>query len=217
MLRLQFRAPIIAAADSVLNEPRAEADLNPVPRECSPVRTQSAFELRTEVENYNKRPPELLKIYREGLFIRTRAMNSKLAFAAYQHNRQDFQACWRQFLDVLHLDEGITAERSGTRDGAGAARSEEIYGMSATMKGKIDENSKQVLWHLMEHACGGGALDVVALLWANVIRAESHRRNTTASLNRTNQGAQPRIGGEFLVTVPNLRQRLQSIGGDRRG
>ena len=47
---------------------------------------------------------ELLKIYRDGLLPQARA-ELQAGFAAYQSNRQDFQALLASFLDVLKLDE----------------------------------------------------------------------------------------------------------------
>jgi len=47
---------------------------------------------------------ELLKIYRDGLMPQARA-ELQAGFAAYESNRQDFQALLASFLDVLKLDE----------------------------------------------------------------------------------------------------------------
>ena len=47
---------------------------------------------------------ELLKIYRDGLLPQAKA-ELQAGFAAYQSNRQDFQALLASFLDVLKLDE----------------------------------------------------------------------------------------------------------------
>jgi hypothetical protein len=64
---------------------------------------QVAFELRTEYDTVDK-TAELLKIYREGMLPQARA-DFEAGVAAYQNNRQDFQALLASFLDVLHLDE----------------------------------------------------------------------------------------------------------------
>jgi cobalt-zinc-cadmium efflux system outer membrane protein len=50
------------------------------------------------------RSAELLKIYRQGLLPQAKA-ELQAGFAAYQSNRQDFQALLASFLDVLKLDE----------------------------------------------------------------------------------------------------------------
>jgi len=47
---------------------------------------------------------DLLKIYRDGLLPQAKA-ELQAGFAAYQSNRQDFQALLASFLDVLKLDE----------------------------------------------------------------------------------------------------------------
>jgi hypothetical protein len=47
---------------------------------------------------------ELLKIYSEGLLPQARA-ELQAGFAAYESDRQDFQALLAAFLDVLKLDE----------------------------------------------------------------------------------------------------------------
>ena len=46
----------------------------------------------------------MLKIHREGLSPQSRA-EFQAGLAAYQSNKQDFQAVLTAFLDVLHLDE----------------------------------------------------------------------------------------------------------------
>ena len=64
---------------------------------------QTAFQLRQQFLSAEK-SAELLKIYREGLIPQARA-ELQAGMAAYQSNRQDFQALLASFLDVLKLDE----------------------------------------------------------------------------------------------------------------
>ena len=64
---------------------------------------QTAFQLRQQFVTAEK-SADLLKIYREGLIPQARA-ELQAGMAAYQSNRQDFQALLASFLDVLKLDE----------------------------------------------------------------------------------------------------------------
>jgi hypothetical protein len=64
---------------------------------------QTAFQLRQQFLTAEK-SAELLKIYRQGLIPQARA-ELQAGMAAYQSNRQDFQALLASFLDVLKLDE----------------------------------------------------------------------------------------------------------------
>lgn len=64
---------------------------------------QTAFTLRQEYLTQEK-SADLLKIYREGLMPQAHA-ELQAGMAAYQSNRQDFQALLASFLDVLKLDE----------------------------------------------------------------------------------------------------------------
>jgi hypothetical protein len=92
---------------------------------------QVTFELKTEYETVQK-SAELLKIYREGLLPQARS-EFEAGVAAYQNNRQDFQAVLTSFLDVLHLDEEYwqsTAERE-----TALGRLEELTGLSLHEEG----------------------------------------------------------------------------------
>jgi cobalt-zinc-cadmium efflux system outer membrane protein len=64
---------------------------------------QTTFQLRQQFLSAEK-SAELLRIYREGLLPQARA-ELQAGMAAYQSNRQDFQALLASFLDVLKLDE----------------------------------------------------------------------------------------------------------------
>ena len=105
---------------------QAETDLS---RSRSDLEAQSqevASELRVEYDTAQK-TAELLKIYREGLDPQSRA-EFQAGIAAYQNNRQDFQAVLNAFLDVLHLDEEYWQDLSDRE--IALARLEELTGLS---------------------------------------------------------------------------------------
>jgi outer membrane protein, heavy metal efflux system len=70
---------------------------------------------------------ELLKIHREGLSPQARSV-FQAGLAAYQSNKQDFQAVLTSFLDVLHLDEEYWQNLAGYE--TAIARLEQITGLS---------------------------------------------------------------------------------------
>jgi len=70
---------------------------------------------------------ELLKIHREGLSPQARSA-FQAGLAAYQSNKQDFQAVLTSFLDVLHLDEEYWQNLAGYE--TAIARLEQITGLS---------------------------------------------------------------------------------------
>ncbi len=82
---------------------QAESDRDRAKSELEAQSQQTAFHLRQQVVTAEK-SAELLKIYREGLIPQARAA-LQAGMAAYQSNRQDFQALLASFLDVLKLDE----------------------------------------------------------------------------------------------------------------
>jgi outer membrane protein, heavy metal efflux system len=82
---------------------QAEADQNRAKSEFETQTHQIASQLRQQLLSAEK-SGELLKIYREGLLPQARA-ELQAGMAAYQSNRQDFQALLASFLDVLKLDE----------------------------------------------------------------------------------------------------------------
>src|SRR5467141_3899491 len=103
MLSFGIRVPIYRGRKQRPELAQAEAELNRSRSEYEAQSQQVAFELRTEYETAQK-TAELLKIYREGLLPQARA-EFQAGVAAYQNNRQDFQALLASFLDVLRLDE----------------------------------------------------------------------------------------------------------------
>jgi cobalt-zinc-cadmium efflux system outer membrane protein len=82
---------------------QAETDQNRARSELEAQSQQVAFELRQAFLEAEK-SAELLRIYREGLVPQAQA-EYQAGLAAYQSNRQDFQALLASFLDVLRLDE----------------------------------------------------------------------------------------------------------------
>jgi outer membrane protein, heavy metal efflux system len=103
MLSFGVRLPIYRGRRQRPELAQAEAELNRSRSESEVQSQQVAFEVRSEYETAEK-TAELQKIYREGLLPQARA-GFQAGIAAYQNNRQDFQAVLASFLDVLHLDE----------------------------------------------------------------------------------------------------------------
>ena len=131
MLSFGVRVPIYRGRKLRPELAQAEAELNRARSESEVQSQQVAFELRTEYETAQK-TAELLKIYREGLLPQARA-GFQAGIAAYQNNRQDFQALLASFLDVLHLDEEYwksIAERE-----TALARLEQLTGLSLRVEG----------------------------------------------------------------------------------
>ena len=126
MLSVGVRMPIYRGRKQLPEVAQAQAELNRSRSDSQVQSQQVAFELRSEYETAQK-TAELLKIYREGLLPQARA-GFDAGIAAYQNNRQDFQALLASFLDVLHLDQEYwknIAERE-----TALARLEELTGLS---------------------------------------------------------------------------------------
>jgi cobalt-zinc-cadmium efflux system outer membrane protein len=87
---------------------------------------QLASELRVQYV-VAQQTTELLKIHREGLSPQARAA-FQAGLAAYQSNKQDFQAVLTSFLDVLHLDEEYWQNLAEYE--TAIARLEQITGLS---------------------------------------------------------------------------------------
>jgi len=131
MLSVGVRVPIYRGRKQRPELAQAEAELNRSRSESEVQSQQVAFEVRSEYETAQK-TAELLKIYREGLLPQARA-GFQAGIAAYQNNRQDFQALLASFLDVLHLDEEYwksIAERE-----VALARLEQLTGLSLRGEG----------------------------------------------------------------------------------
>jgi cobalt-zinc-cadmium efflux system outer membrane protein len=131
MLSFSVRVPIYRNRKQRPELAQAEADLSRSHSEVEAQTQQVALELRTEFEIAQK-TAELLKIYREGLLPQARA-EFEAGVAAYQNNRQDFQALLASFLDVLHLDEEYW--QSAAERETALARLEELTGLSLHEEG----------------------------------------------------------------------------------
>ena len=131
MLTFGVRVPIYRTRKQRPELAQAQAELSRSRSEAEAQTQQIAFELRTEYETAQK-TAELLKIYHEGLLPQARA-GFQSGLAAYQNNRQDFQALLTSFLDVLKLDEEYWQD-SAERETA-LARIEELTGLSLRSEG----------------------------------------------------------------------------------
>jgi len=98
-----MRLPIYRSRRQRPELAQAESDRDRAKSEYEAQSQQTAFQLRQQFLTAEK-SAELLKIYREGLLPQSRA-ELQAGLAAYQSNRQDFQALLASFLDVLKLDE----------------------------------------------------------------------------------------------------------------
>lgn len=126
MLSFGIRIPIYRGRKQNPELAQAEIELNQSRSEFEAQTQQIAFDLRTEYEITQKNA-ELLNIYREGLLPQARGAFES-GVAAYQNNRQDFQALLAALLDVQRLEEEYwqsLAERA-----TALARMEELTGLS---------------------------------------------------------------------------------------
>ncbi len=126
MLTLGVRVPIYRGRRQQPELAQAEAEQNRAKSEYEAQTQQIAFQLRQQFLSAEK-SAELLKIYREGLIPQARA-ELQAGLAAYQSNRQDFQALLASFLDVLKLDEEYWHTLSEHE--MALARIEELTGLS---------------------------------------------------------------------------------------
>ncbi|MHB8755941.1 MAG: TolC family protein [Candidatus Acidiferrales bacterium] len=120
--RRRKQRPELAEAEANLRRSRSDADAQ---------YQQVAYDLRTEYETAQK-TAELLKIYRGGLLPQART-EFQGGLAAYQSNRQGFQALLTSYLNVLKLDEEYWQE-SAERETA-LAQIEELTGLSLRSEG----------------------------------------------------------------------------------
>ena len=126
MVTLGVRIPIYRGRRQQPELAQAKADQNRAKSEYETQAQQIAFQLRQQFLSAEK-SQELLKIYREGLIPQARA-ELETGMAAYQSNRQDFQALLASFLDVLKLDEEYWQTLSEHE--MALAQLEEITGLS---------------------------------------------------------------------------------------
>jgi outer membrane protein TolC len=130
-LSFSARVPIYRSRKQRPELAQAEADLSRSRSDAESQTQEVAFELRTEYETAQK-TVELLNIYNEGLLPQARA-EFEAGVAAYQNNRQDFQALLSSFLDVLHLDEEYW--QSVAKRETALARLEQLTGLSLREEG----------------------------------------------------------------------------------
>ena len=131
MLSVGVRVPIYRSRKQRPELAEAEANLRRSRSEADAQYQQVAYELRTEYDTAQK-TAELLKIYRGGLLPQARA-EFQGGLAAYQNNRQGFQALLTSYLNVLKLDQEYwqeSAERETT-----LAQIEELTGLSLRSEG----------------------------------------------------------------------------------
>ena len=103
VVTLGVRIPIYRGRRQQPELAQAEADQSRAKSDHEAQTQQTGFQLRQQFLGAEK-SAELLKIYCEGLIPQARA-ELQAGMAAYQSNRQDFQALLASFLDVLKLDE----------------------------------------------------------------------------------------------------------------
>src|SRR6266700_7297100 len=102
VVTLGVRIPIYRGRRQQPELAQAEADQSRAKSDHEAQTQQTGFQLRQQFLGAEK-SAELLKIYREGLIPQAR-VELQAGMAAYQSNRQDFQALLASFLDVLKLD-----------------------------------------------------------------------------------------------------------------
>jgi cobalt-zinc-cadmium efflux system outer membrane protein len=100
---LGVRIPIYRGRRQQPELAQAESEQSRAKSEYEAQTQQIAFQLRQQFLGAEK-SAELLKIYRDGLLPQARA-ELQAGLAAYQSNREDFQALLASFLDVLKLDQ----------------------------------------------------------------------------------------------------------------
>jgi len=126
MLSVGVRVPIYRSRKQKPELAQAQSEELRARSELDAQSQQVASGLRAEYVVVQQ-TSELLKIHREGLAPQARsAFQSGLA--AYQSNKQDFQAVLTSFLDVLHLDEEYWQNLAEYQ--TAIARIEQIIGLS---------------------------------------------------------------------------------------
>src|SRR5437870_5989716 len=103
ILTFGVRVPIYRGHKQRPELAQAQAEQLHARSEFEALSHQLASELRAQYVTAQQ-TAELLKIHREGLSPQSRS-EFQAGLAAYQSNKQDFQAVLTAFLDVLHLDE----------------------------------------------------------------------------------------------------------------
>jgi outer membrane protein TolC len=131
MLSFGVRVPIYRGRKQRPELAQAEADRLRARSEFQAQSQQVASELRSQYV-IAQQTAELLKIHREGLSPQARS-EFQAGLAAYQSNKQDFQALLTAFLDVLHLDEDYWQNVAEYE--TAIARIEQLTGLSLREEG----------------------------------------------------------------------------------
>ena len=131
MLSVGVQVPIYRSRKQRPELAQAQAELARSQSEADSQTQQVDFEVRTAFDTAEK-TAELLKIDQDGLLPQSRT-EFQSGLAAYQNNRQDFQALLTSFLDVLHLDEEYW-QSVADRETA-LAQLEELTGLSLREEG----------------------------------------------------------------------------------
>jgi outer membrane protein TolC len=126
MLSVGVRVPIYRGRKQRPELAQAEAEKLRAGSELQVQSQQIAAELRAQYV-LAQRTSELLKIHREGLSPQSRS-EFQAALAAYQSNKQEFQALLTAFLDVLRFDEEYWQNLSEYE--TAIARLEQITGLA---------------------------------------------------------------------------------------
>ncbi len=126
MLTFGVRIPIYRGRKQQPELAQAQIDRDRARSELEAQSQQISLNLRQQYLSAEK-SAELLKIYREGLLPQSRA-ELQAGLAAYQSNREDFQALLASFLDVLKLDEEYWQTLAGHE--TALAQIEEVTGLT---------------------------------------------------------------------------------------
>src|SRR5258706_8336914 len=131
MLSFGVRVPIYRGRKQRPELARAEAEQLRARSELEAQSQQLAGNLRSHYVIVQQ-TSELLTIHREGLSPQARS-EFQAGLAAYQSNKQDFQALLTAFLDVLHLDEDYWQNMAEYE--TAVARIEQLTGLSLHNEG----------------------------------------------------------------------------------
>jgi cobalt-zinc-cadmium efflux system outer membrane protein len=126
MLSVGIKVPIYRSRKQRPELAQAESEQLRARSELQAQSQQLAGDLRSQYVIVQQ-TSELLKIHREGLSPQARS-EFQAGIAAYQSNKQDFQALQTAFLDVLHLDEDYWQNMAEYE--TAVARIEQLTGLS---------------------------------------------------------------------------------------
>jgi cobalt-zinc-cadmium efflux system outer membrane protein len=131
MLGVGIKVPIYRSRKQRPELAQAESEQLRARSELQAQSQQVASDLRSQYVIVQQ-TSELLKIHREGLSPQSRS-EFQSGLAAYQSNKQDFQALLTAFLDVLHLDEDYWQNLAEYE--TAIARLEQLTGLSLQEEG----------------------------------------------------------------------------------